>query len=141
MADVFSKSKRSEIMSRIRGKDTGPEMIIRKALFANGFRYRLHVKNLPGKPDIVLPKYNAVVIVDGCFWHGHKNCKFFRMPKSRISFWRKKIDANRARDVKNRRKLRRLGWNVIQVWECQLSSRKYEKTFQRILDNLFMGQI
>ena len=136
MADVFSKSKRSEIMSRIRGKDTGPEMIIRKALFANGFRYRLHVKNLPGKPDIVLPKYNAVVIVDGCFWHGHKNCKFFRMPKSRISFWRKKIDANRARDVKNRRKLRRLGWNVIQVWECQLSSRKYEKTFQRILDNL-----
>ena len=141
MADVFSKSKRSEIMSRIRGKDTGPEMVIRKALFANGFRYRLHVKNLPGKPDIVLPKYNAVVIVDGCFWHGHKNCKFFRMPKSRISFWRKKIDANRARDVKNRRKLRRLGWNVIQVWECQLSSRKYEKTFQRILDNLFMGQI
>ena len=136
MADVFSKSKRSEIMSRIRGKDTGPEMVIRKALFANGFRYRLHVKNLPGKPDIVLPKYNAVVIVDGCFWHGHKNCKFFRMPKSRISFWRKKIDANRARDVKNRRKLRRLGWNVIQVWECQLSSRKYEKTFQRILDNL-----
>ena len=141
MADVFSKSKRSEIMSRIRGKDTGPEMVIRKALFANGFRYRLHVKNLPGKPDIVLPKYNAVVIVDGCFWHGHKNCKFFRMPKSRIYFWRKKIDANRARDVKNRRKLRRLGWNVIQVWECQLSSRKYEKTFQRILDNLFMGQI
>ena len=141
MADVFSKSKRSEIMSRIRGKDTGPEMVIRKALFANGFRYRLHVKNLPGKPDIVLPKYNAVVIVDGCFWHGHKNCKFFRMPKSRISFWRKKIDANRARDVKNRRKLRRLGWNVIQVWECQLSARKYEKTFQRILDNLFMGQI
>jgi DNA mismatch endonuclease (patch repair protein) len=136
MADVFSKSKRSEIMSRIRGKDTGPEMIIRKALFANGFRYRLHVKNLPGKPDIVLPKYNAVVIVDGCFWHGHKNCKFFRMPKSRISFWKKKIDANRARDVKNRRKLRRLGWNVIQVWECQLSARKYEKTFQRILDNL-----
>ena len=141
MADVFSKSKRSEIMSRIRGKDTGPEMFIRKALFANGFRYRLHVKNLPGKPDIVLPKYNAVVIVDGCFWHGHKNCKFFRMPKSRISFWRKKIDANRARDVKNRRKLRRLGWNVIQIWECQLSARKYEKTFQRILDNLFMGQI
>ena len=141
MADVFSKSKRSEIMSWIRGKDTGPEMVIRKALFANGFRYRLHVKNLPGKPDIVLPKYNAVVIVDGCFWHGHKNCKFFRMPKSRISFWRKKIDANRARDVKNRRKLRRLGWNVIQVWECQLSARKYEKTFQRILDNLFMGQI
>jgi DNA mismatch endonuclease (patch repair protein) len=141
MADVFSKSKRSEIMSRIRGKDTGPEMVIRKALFANGFRYRLHVKNLPGKPDIVLPKYNAVVIVDGCFWHGHKNCKFFRMPTSRISFWRKKIDANRARDVKNRRKLRRLGWNVIQVWECQLSARKYEKTFQRILDNLFMGQI
>ena len=141
MADVFSKSKRSEIMSRIRGKDTGPEMVIRKALFANGFRYRLHVKNLPGKPDIVLPKYNAVVIVDGCFWHGHKNCKFFRMPKSRISFWRKKIDANRARDVKNRRKLRRLGWNVIQIWECQLSARKYEKTFQRILDNLFMGQI
>ena len=136
MADVFSKSKRSEIMSRIRGKDTGPEMVIRKALFANGFRYRLHVKNLPGKPDIVLPKYNAVVIVDGCFWHGHKNCKFFRMPKSRISFWRKKIDANRARDVKNRRKLRRLGWNVIQIWECQLSARKYEKTFQRILDNL-----
>lgn len=141
MADVFSKSKRSEIMSRIRGKDTGPEMVIRKALFARGFRYRLHVKNLPGKPDIVLPKYNAVIIVDGCFWHGHKNCKFFRMPKSRISFWRKKIEANRVRDVKNRRKLRRLGWNVIQVWECQLSTLKYEKTLQRILDNLFAGQI
>lgn len=141
MADVFSKSKRSEIMSRIRGKGTGPEMVIRKALFARGFRYRLHVKNLPGKPDIVLPKYNAVIIVDGCFWHGHKNCKFFRMPKSRISFWRKKIEANRVRDVKNSRKLRRLGWNVIQVWECQLSTLKYEKTIQRILDNLFAGQI
>lgn len=132
MADIFSKSKRSEIMSRIRGKDTGPELVVRRELFARGFRYRLHAKDLPGKPDIVLPKYGAAVIVDGCFWHGHKNCKVFRWPKTRTAFWRAKIDANGKRDTRNRRALRTLGWNVVRVWECELSARRLSKTIDKI---------
>jgi DNA mismatch endonuclease (patch repair protein) len=136
MADIFSKEKRSEIMSRIRGKHTGPELVVRRALFAQGFRFRVHVKELPGKPDIVLPKYNSVVIVDGCFWHGHRKCKLFKMPKTRVTFWRQKIEGNRARDLKNQRKLRTLGWKVIRVWECQLSARRYQKTIERIIEKL-----
>jgi len=136
VADIFSKEQRSTIMSRIRGKDTGPELLVRRALFAKGFRYRIHVKELPGKPDIVLPKYRSVVIVDGCFWHGHRKCKVFKMPKTRVSFWRKKIEGNRARDLKNRRKLHRLGWKAIHVWECELSARRHEGTIHRIVQSL-----
>lgn len=126
-------------MSRIRGKDTGPEMVVRRELFARGFRYRLHAKDLPGRPDIVLPKFGAVVIVDGCFWHGHRRCKVFRLPKTRVAFWKAKIDQNRMRDAKNRKLLRQSGWLVIRVWECQLSAKRLPKTMDRIIKNIKTG--
>ncbi len=139
MADIFTKQKRSEIMSQIRGKDTGPERIVRKELFSRGFRYRLHVKDLPGKPDIVLPKYGTVIVVDGCFWHGHRNCKVFRLPKTRRVFWKSKIENNRIRDEKNRRLLTKLGWRVVRVWECQLSARRLNSTIDRICLKILNG--
>lgn len=126
-------------MSRIRGKDTGPEMVVRRELFARGFRYRLHAKDLPGRPDIVLPKFGAVVIVDGCFWHGHRRCKVFRLPKTRVAFWKAKIDQNRMRDAKNRKLLRQSGWLVIRVWECQLGAKRLPKTMDRIIKNIKTG--
>lgn len=110
---------RSEVMSRIRGKDTAPELIVRRGLFRIGFRYRLHCHSLPGKPDIVLPRYRAVVLVHGCFWHGH-NCRYFRLPKSRTLFWQTKISQNQTRDRENAAKLRDLGWRVGVVWECAI---------------------
>lgn len=112
-------------MSGIRGKDTKPEMIIRKALHAAGFRYRLHIKNLPGKPDLVFLKYKAVIFVHGCFWHGHKNCSYFRLPSTRTDFWYAKILGNQARDAENIRKLDALGWKVMVLWEC--ATRQFSK--------------
>ena len=120
MADVHNKETRSYNMSRIRGKDTKPEMVVRKFLFANGFRYRLHDPNLPGKPDIVLPKYKTVIFVNGCFWHGHKGCSYFVLPKTRTEWWFQKIKATMARDKAAEVALNVLGWKVIIVWECQL---------------------
>lgn len=122
--DTVSPNKRSEIMSKIRGKDTKIEVAVRKALFRLGFRYRKNVKNLPGKPDIVLPKYGVVIFVNGCFWHGHKDC--LRLPKTHKQYWREKIDANQLRDQKNIRILRKLGWRVFTIWEC-----KIKKDFDR----------
>lgn len=110
------------MMSGIRATDTKPEMLIRKALHASGFRYRLHDRRLPGKPDIVLPKYNAVVFVHGCFWHGH-TCHLFRLPKSRTEFWQEKIEGNRFRDRKNRKLLLDTGWRVAEVWECAVKGK------------------
>lgn len=107
-------------MSKVRSTETKPEIIIRKYLFSKGFRYRKNSKSLPGKPDIVLPKYWVVVFVNGCFWHGHKNCKASTLPKSNSAYWAKKINSNVARDKKKIEELRKLGWNVILVWECQL---------------------
>lgn len=109
-------------MSGIRSKDTKPEIMIRKALFAQGFRYRLHVKGLPGKPDIVLPKYRAVILVHGCFWHGH-DCHLFTWPKSREEFWREKIGRNREVDGLACQQLRAQGWRVLTVWECALKGK------------------
>ncbi len=120
MADVHNKETRSYNMSRIRAKDTKPEMVVRKFLFANGFRYRLHVPKLPGKPDIVLPKYKTVIFVNGCFWHGHKGCSYFVLPKTRTEWWFQKIKATMARDKAAEVALNVLGWKVIIVWECQL---------------------
>ncbi|MBK8293670.1 MAG: DNA mismatch endonuclease Vsr [Solirubrobacterales bacterium] len=117
MADVVSSEKRSEMMAGIRGKDTGIEIQMRRALHARGFRYRLHAKDLPGKPDIVLPKYNAVVMVNGCFWHGH-DCNLFRLPATNREKWRRKLDRNRQRDSENLVRLNEAGWRVIEVWEC-----------------------
>lgn len=122
MADTLSPGERSERMSRIRGKDTAPELALRKALHALGLRYRLHA-NLPGKPDIVLPRHSAVVFVHGCFWHRHRGCRIATTPKSNTAFWREKFDRNVARDKRVRRQLRAAGWRVFVAWECQLSGK------------------
>ncbi|GAA4651001.1 DNA mismatch endonuclease Vsr [Kistimonas scapharcae] len=120
--DVVSPAVRSRMMSSIRGKDTNPELLIRKALFAHGFRYRLHDKSLPGKPDLVFPKYRAVIQINGCFWHGH-GCHMFKWPSSRQAFWKKKITENKLRDESNGLALEQLGWRVLTVWECALRGR------------------
>jgi DNA mismatch endonuclease (patch repair protein) len=120
MADVHEPEVRSYNMSRIRSKDTKPEMLVRKYLFKNGFRYRLHVKDLPGKPDIVLPKYKTVIFVNGCFWHYHKGCRYFVLPKTRTEWWLQKIKATVERDKVAEITLQVSGWKVILVWECEL---------------------
>ena len=107
-------------MAAIKGKDTKPEMIVRKYLFSRGLRYRLHVKKLPGSPDIVLPKYKTVIFVDGCFWHGHEGCRHYRLPKTNTDFWRTKIERNISRDIRTEAELTLLGWSVIRVWECEV---------------------
>ena len=109
-------------MSGIRGKNTKPELIIRKALHRKGFRFRLYDKNLPGKPDIVLPKYRAVILVQGCFWHGH-NCHLFKWPSSRPEFWKDKIEGNRVRDIRNQQALLNSGWRIFTLWECALKGK------------------
>ena len=120
MVDKLTKEHRSWNMSRIKGKDTKPEIIVRSMLHRMGYRYRLHAKNLPGRPDIVLPKYKTVIFVHGCFWHRHKGCKETTTPKTRTEFWEEKFAGNVARDKKKAAALRRLGWKVITVWECQI---------------------
>jgi DNA mismatch endonuclease, patch repair protein len=119
-ADIFSVKKRSEIMSKVRSKNTKPEIVVRKLLHHLGFRFRLHKKELPGKPDIVLPKYKTVVFVNGCFWHQHEGCKKSKLPKSNRVFWVDKLSNNIKRDKKNICALEDLGWQVIIVWECEL---------------------
>ena len=120
MPDVHSKETRSFNMSQIKGKNTIPEILVRKSLFANGFRYRLHDTNLPGTPDIVLPKYQTVIFVNGCFWHGHQGCNKFVIPKTRREFWLNKINMNISNDNKNKIALEKQGWIVLTIWECQL---------------------
>ena len=117
--DRVSRSKRSEIMASIKGKDTQPEMRVRTFLHNRGLRYKLHDKNLPGRPDLVFPRYKTVLFVQGCFWHGHKGCKYFRLPKSNVQYWKNKILTNRERDERNIAKLQEMSWNVLQVWECE----------------------
>lgn len=127
MTDKFSKETRSYNMSQIKSKDTKPEILVRKYLFSNGFRYKLHDNKLPGKPDIVLPKYRSVIFVNGCFWHGHK-CKVGkRKPKSNTEYWYKKIDNNILRDKKNIRLLKKEGWRILTIWECEI---KYQLKLQ-----------
>ncbi|WP_082336990.1 very short patch repair endonuclease [Porphyrobacter sp. AAP60] len=124
MADIVNTRKRSEMMAGIRAKDTKPELVVRRLLHSLGYRFRLHCKDLPGKPDIVLPKWRTVVLVHGCFWHGHANCPLFRPPKSRTEFWTKKIRANEERDDLVRLKLSSLGWRIVEVWECAIKGRQ-----------------
>jgi DNA mismatch endonuclease, patch repair protein len=119
MTDVFSPRERSAIMSRIKGKDTKPEKLVRSLLHGMGYRFRLHVSELPGKPDIVLARHRKVVLVNGCFWHGHGACRKGKLPKSNSEFWEEKIGKNIERDRKVRRLLQREGWKVLTVWECQ----------------------
>ena len=136
MADVHSPETRSYNMSRIHGKDTKPEEKVRKYLFSQGFRYRKNDKRLPGKPDIVLPKYKTVIFVNGCFWHKHEGCKYFVWPKTNEDFWRAKILANVSRDQKNMKLLSELGWNVIVIWECELKEQHFSTTMDILVAHL-----
>jgi len=136
MADVHSKEIRSFNMSRIRGKDTKPELIVRKFLFSKGYRYKLHDKTLPGKPDIVLPKYKTAIFIHGCFWHGHEGCKYFVVPKTRTEWWLKKIKRNQELDQLALEKLKETDWKIITVFECDLKTDKKEKTLLKLIKKL-----
>ena len=129
--DIWTKDKRSSVMSKIRSKNTKPEIILRKALFSKGFRYRIHDKNLPGKPDIVLPKYRTLIFVHGCFWHYHSDCKEGKVPKTNAKFWAEKLSKNIERDLKHNLALTALGWKIITFWECEI-----EKRLTAVLDKL-----
>lgn len=133
--DRISPEARSLNMSRIRSKDSRPEMAVRRALHALGFRYRLHVPGLPGKPDLVFPKLRKLIFVNGCFWHRH-SCSNGRLPSTRPEFWLEKLNSNRARDLRNLRKLRRLGWKCLVVWECQTSANLSPAVLNRIVQFL-----
>ena len=134
MVDIVSPEKRSHMMSSIRGKNTKPELLIRRALHARGFRYRIHDKNLPGKPDLCFPKYKAVVFVHGCFWHSH-DCSLFKWPKSNAAFWRDKITANAKRDQKHCQALSNRGWRVLTVWECAVKGQK-DQNISMVIDSI-----
>ncbi|MDM1544917.1 DNA mismatch endonuclease Vsr [Ignatzschineria indica] len=136
MADVHSKEVRSFNMSQVKGKDTTPELLVRRFLFAKGLRYRLYDKKLPGKPDIVLPKYKTVILIHGCFWHGHENCKYATLPKTREEFWLEKIEGNKKRDKENIEKLKNKDWNVLVVYGCELKKNNKDQTLQNILRNI-----
>lgn len=124
-------------MAAVKGKDTKPEMIVRKYLFSQGLRFRVQVRKLPGNPDIVLPKYKTVIFVNGCFWHGHEGCKYFRLPKSNVEFWKEKIERNIERDRESMRALLDLGWKVIRAWECELRNKaNREETLNKIYNSI-----
>ena len=133
MTDVHSPATRSYNMSRINGKNTKPEELVRKYLFSKGFRYRKNDKRLPGKPDIVLPKYKTCVFVNGCFWHGHEGCRYFRWPEDNADFWKTKIMQNRERDDKKHKELLKMGWKVLVVWECELKKNSIDKTLSELV--------
>ena len=136
MVDKFSKETRSYNMSRIKGKDTKPEILVRRYLFSKGLRFRKNDKRYPGSPDIVLPKYNTIVFVHGCFWHLHDGCKYAVMPKSNVDYWEKKLFRNKERDKHNQKLLKNMGWNVITVWECQLKKDKQEQTLNELYNQI-----
>ncbi len=133
MVDVVTPAVRSRMMTAIRSKDTGPEVRIRSSLHRLGYRFRLHVKGMPGTPDIVLPRFKAVVFIHGCFWHGH-DCHLFKLPATRQDFWREKIDKNRANDEKNLNHLMHSGWRVGVVWECAIRGAKTD--FDAVISSL-----
>ncbi len=132
MSDVLNPQQRHRCMSHIRSKATKPEILVRKWLWAHGYRYRLNVKSVPGKPDIVMRKYRTAIFVNGCFWHGHEGCKQFVLPKTNTAFWRNKIEYNRARDQKNYDILIYAGWQVIVLWQCKLTKQELEPTMQSV---------
>ena len=132
MPDVLTPQQRHRCMSHIRSKATKPEILVRKWLWAHGYRYRLNVKSVPGKPDIVMRKYRTAIFVNGCFWHGHKGCKQFVLPKTNTEFWQNKIAHNRQRDQRNVALLRSNGWQVITLWACSLTKDKLENTMQQV---------
>ena len=140
MADVHTPEQRSYNMSQIRGKNTKPEELVRKYLFSKGFRYRKNDSKLLGKPDIVLPKYKTVIFVNGCFWHGHKGCRYFVWPKNNAEFWREKISGNIQRDRQNHQLLKQQGWHVIDIWECELKKGTIQQTLNHLVQELHSRQ-
>ena len=137
----MSIEQRHKNMAAVRSKDTKPEMVVRKYLWSRGFRYRVNNPRLPGHPDIVLRKYRTCIFVNGCFWHGHEGCKYFRMPKTNTEFWERKISRNRERDREEQKLLARMGWHCITVWECELKGERREKTLESLeytLNHIFI---
>lgn len=134
--DKLTKERRSWNMSRIRAKNTKPEVFVRSMLHRMGYRFRIHPKELPGKPDIILPKYQTAVFVHGCFWHGHENCKDFSPPKTRAEWWLNKINGNKKKDIDSITQLEKLGWQVVIIWECELTPDKRENTIKSLVDVL-----
>ena len=134
--DVHDSKTRSYIMSRIKGENTKPEETVRKYLFSQGFRYRKNDKRLPGKPDIVLPKYKTIIFVNGCFWHKHEGCRYFAWPQNNAEFWKEKIESNVVRDKKQYEELQDAGWRVIIVWECELKKKRKSDTLERLVDEI-----
>lgn len=139
MADVHPKEIRSYNMSRIKGKNTKPEILVRKFLFSKGLRYRLHNNQLPSTPDIVLPHYKTAVLIHGCFWHGHEGCKYYVAPKTRTDWWLAKINRNIERDKENKLLLQKAGWQIIEIWECNLKpvplNHSLDRLYKRIVKN------
>lgn len=140
MADVLSKEQRRMCMSHIKNKNTKPEILVRRFLFANGFRFRLYRKDLPGKPDIVLPRYKTVIFINGCFWHGHPGCKYATIPETNREFWSNKISGNMERDKVTFSTLEKMGWRIIVVWQCELKPKKKDRTLQNLITELHNEQ-
>jgi DNA mismatch endonuclease, patch repair protein len=136
MTDVHTPQQRHFNMQQIKSTNTKPELLVRKFLFANGYRYTLHNKKLPGTPDIVLPKYRTVIFVHGCFWHGHNNCKYYKVPKTRTDWWLNKIGRNKSNDEDAVKALKKEGWKVMVVWECGLKPAKVETVLKKLLTKL-----
>jgi DNA mismatch endonuclease (patch repair protein) len=139
MSDKFTSEERSRIMSRVKGQNTKPEKVIRSLLHSMGYRFRLHRKDLPGKPDIVLPKHRKVIFVHGCFWHGHENCRRAARPKANAEFWNKKLDSNIARDTNTQAELKKLGWQFLVIWQCEM--KDIEKLRQQLAHFLQEGKL
>lgn len=139
--DVHNSEQRHKNMAAVKSKDTKPEMVVRKYLWSRGFRYRVNNPRLPGHPDIVLRKYHTCIFVNGCFWHGHEGCKYYRVPKTNTEFWERKISRNRERDREEQKQLARMGWHCITVWECELKGERREKTLESLeytLNHIFI---
>lgn len=135
--DKMTKEQRHRCMAAIKSKGTRPEILVRKYLFARGFRYRLNHPRLPGHPDIVLRKYRTVIFVNGCFWHGHDDCPNFKMPKTNTDFWEKKIRRNKQRDIDEQRQIASMGWHCITIWECQLKPHCRQQTLDSLAQTLY----
>ncbi len=133
MADIYTKQKRSLIMSKISGKNTKPEITIRKIAHSLGYRFRLHKKDLPGNPDMVFPKYKKIIFVNGCFWHGHKDCTRSKLPTTNKKFWKEKIELNKKRDGKNYNQLKKMDWKYLVIWQCQIRAKSLSKLENKII--------
>lgn len=141
MSDHLTIEQRHKNMAAVKSKDTKPEMVVRKYLWSRGVRYRVNNPRLPGHPDIVLRKYHTCIFVNGCFWHGHEGCKYYRVPKTNTEFWERKISRNRERDREEQKQLARMGWHCITVWECELKGERREKTLESLeytLNHIFI---